>query len=294
VLIAIVLFVALVGLVLLLAGSFSTGFADKCVAIVTINQEITTDSAPPSLFSQGIPGSEDIANSISAINEREDIGAVLFVINSPGGSVVATHEIYNSMKELKKPKVAYFREVAASGGYYISTATDYIISDPDAITGSIGVVTTVTDMSGLLEKVGVNITSITTGAYKDIGSSTRPMTENETQIIHVLLSEVFDEFKGVILENRGKKLDMEKFNEILDARILSGRQAKRIGLVDALGTKKDAINKAAELGGISATDEYPPRVCIIDPMEGQSAGIFGVEGMFRSISNVQKFKLSYQ
>ncbi|MDO8554644.1 MAG: signal peptide peptidase SppA [Candidatus Micrarchaeota archaeon] len=293
ILVGIVIFVALIGLVILLSGSFSTGFANTCVAVVTIDQPITVESSDPSLFSGGSPGSEEIAKSISDLNKRDDVGAVLFVMNSPGGSVVATREIYDSVKELKKPKVAYFREVSASGSYYVSTATDYIISDPDAITGSIGVIATFTDMSGLLGKVGINATSVQSGIHKDIGSSNRPMTENETKILQVLISEVFEEFKGVVVTNRGSKLNMEKFNEILDGRIVSGRQAKVIGLVDALGTKKDALKKAAELGEI-ATEDGLPRTCDIELGGPQNNGLFGLDGIFGKLSLSKKFQLSYQ
>ncbi len=293
IIIGVVIFVALIGLVILLSGSFSTGLADKCVAVVTLDQPLTVESTDTSLLSTGTPGSEEIATSISDLNKRGDVGAVLFVMNSPGGSVVATREIYDSVKELKKPKVAYFREVSASGSYYVSTATDYIVSDPDAITGSIGVIATFTDMSGLLEKVGINATSVQSGIHKDIGSSSRPMTENETKILQALISEVFEEFKGVVVTNRAKKLNTEKFNEILDGRIVSGRQAKVIGLVDALGTKKDALKKAAELGEV-VTEDGLPRICEVELGGPQDTGLFGLDSLFGKISLSKKFQLSYQ
>lgn len=285
-------FVALIGLAFLLSGSFSS-LLGQCVAVVNIDKPLTIESSEPSLFSPGYPGSEDIANSIEELNDREDIGAVVFVMNSPGGSVVATREIYTAVKDLEKPKVAYFREVSASGSYYVSTATDYIISDPNAITGSIGVIATFTDMSGLFDKLGINSTEIKSGEHKDIGSSTRPMTENETAILNSLILEVFDEFKGVVIENRGEKLNMKKFNEILDGRIVSGRQADDIGLVDELGNKKDAIRKAAELGGIPVLDGEEPRTCDISLGEGQSAGLFGTESIFNKLSS-RRFQLSFE
>ncbi len=293
IIIGVVIFIALIGLVLLFSGSFSTGLTSKCVAVATIDQEITISSTSPSLFTQGSPGSEEIAKSISDLNKRDDVGAVLFVMNSPGGSVVATREIYDSVKELKKPKVAYFREVSASGSYYVSSAMDYIISNPNAITGSIGVIATFTDMSGLLEKVGINATSVQSGIHKDIGSQSRPMTEDESKILKALITEVFDEFKGVVIENRGSKLNMAKFNEILDGRIVSGRQAKQIGLVDALGTKKDAMKKAAELGNVTMEDGLP-RVCDVELGSSQKQGIFGLESVFQRFSASKKFQLSYE
>jgi protease IV len=269
--------VFLVFLGVLLFSSASVPVLGKCVAVVNINQEITTQGASGSLFSAGSPGSEDIANAIEELNSRDDVGAVVFVVDSPGGSVVGTREIYNAVKALDKPKVAYFREVAASGAYYLSTGTDYIISDPDALTGSIGVVMTVGDLSGLFGKIGYNETTIKSGEEKDIGSYSRPMTEKDRQILQALVDEIFTEFKNIVIANRGSRLNMQKFNEILDARVVSGTQAKSIGLVDALGTKKDAIAKAADMAGI--TDEEP-KICQISTMPSEG-GLFGATELFR-------------
>lgn len=233
-------------------SSFTPAIMGKCVAVVNIDQELAVDGTPSSLLSAGTPGSEDIADTIDSLNNRDDVGAVLFVVNSPGGSVVATHDIYNSVKSLNKPKVAYFREVAASGAYYLSTGTDYIISDPDALTGSIGVITTVTDLSGLLDKLGINVTEVKSAPHKDIGSEFRNMTPEEQTIMQNLINDVYGEFKSVVMENRKGKLNMADFDNITDGRVFDGRQALKEGLVDAVGTKKDAIMKAAELGNITA------------------------------------------
>ena len=287
-------FFILIGLVFVFAGSGSFGMG-KCIGIVEISDEITTASIPPSLFTEGTPGSEDIANAISSINKRDDIASVVFVINSPGGSVVGSREIYDSIKEVKQPKVAYFREVAASGGYYVSAATDYIISDPNALTGSIGVVTTTSDMSAMLEKIGINITNIATGKHKDIGAFNRPMDNEEYAIIQGLLNETFQEFVGVVLEGRKGKLNLEKFEQILDGRVLTGRQAKEIGLVDALGTKKDAIEKAAALGGLT-NDES--KICMIKAVpQGSDGSALGLESFINKLianSNKKKIGLNFE
>jgi len=278
-------FAFLVFLGILLFSSISTPLFGKCVAVVTIDQEITSRSSAPGLFSEAAPGSEDIAAAIDALNERDDVGAVLFVMDSPGGSTLGSREIYASVKNLDKPKVAYFREVAASGAYYISAGTDYIISEPDALTGSIGVIMTLSDMSGLFEKIGYNMTAIKSGEVKDIGSSARPVTPKERAILQSIVDEVFSEFKSVVLTNRGSRLDTERFNEILDGRVVSGRQAKEIGLVDATGTRKDAIAKAAALANI--TDEVP-RLCEVSASQPGSGGLFSsssfLSGLFNGIA----------
>lgn len=272
--------VFLVFLGILLVSSISTSFLGKCVAVMDIKNEITTHSES-SLFYESNPGSEEIANTIEKLNKRDDVGAVVFVIDSPGGSVVASREIYNAVKALNKPKVSYFREVAASGAYYIAAGTDYIISDPDALTGSIGVVMIMSDMSGLFSKLGVNFTTIKSGELKDIGTINRPMTDKERIIFQALVDEIFQEFKSIVVENRGSKLNRAKFEEILDARILSGRQAKEIGLVDALGTKKDAIEKAAQLANITDAE---PHICEI-MVSSNSGRLFDSRTLIKGLVN---------
>jgi len=280
-----VLVLAFIALIVLffLFNMFTPSIVGKCVAVVNLDSEIAVQGAPSSLFSAGSPGSEEIASSIEAIGNRDDVGAVLLVVNSPGGSVVATREIYDAVKNLDKPKVAYFREVAASGAYYVSTGTDYIVSDPDALTGSIGVITTVTDLSGLLDKLGVNVTEVKSGPHKDIGSSFRNMTPEEMEIMQGIVGEIYGEFRSVVLANRKGKIDMSKFDEITDGRILTGRQALKAGLVDAVGTKKDAIMKAAELGNISAQSASDVRLCPIQT-GSQDQGLFSMDALIRTLT----------
>lgn len=254
----------------------------KCVAVVEIDNELTVEGASPSLFDNGYPSSEQLATSIESLNSREDVGAVLFVFNSPGGSVVATREVYAAVDGLNKPSVSYFRETAASGAYYVASGTDYIVSDPDALTGSIGVIATFAEMQGLFEKLGINVTTIKSGEHKDIGSSYRNMTDEEKAILQSVVDEVFQEFKGIVLQNRGDKLNRVRFDEVTDGRILTGRQAVAVGLVDSVGTKKDAIMKAAELGGIDAETPEDVRICQV-PTGMTEAGLFDMETLIRGL-----------
>jgi protease-4 len=289
-----IIFLAVVALFFIFSTFFSTGIVGQCVAVVDINTPLTVEGMPTTLFDVGYPGSEELAYSIEEINERDDVGAVVFVFNSPGGSVVATREVYNAVNELDKPSVSYFREVAASGAYYVASGSDYIVSDPDALTGSIGVIATVTQMADLFDKIGVNVTAIKSGPHKDIGSSFRNMTSEEQQILQVLVDEIYEEFRQVILLNRKGKLDLAKFDEVSDGRILSGRQAYKAGLVDELGTKKDAIKKAAELANISYTEYDDIRVCYVDTMPAEG-GLFSAEGMLRHIGITSQVpSVSYQ
>ncbi len=270
------LFFALLGIV---AGSGGSSLFGKCVAVVPIEGAIMAEDIPASMFTEGMAGSYTIAKKIRTLNGRDDVAAVLFVINSPGGSVVATNEIYREVNALEKPKVAYFREMAASGGYYVATPAELIISEPNALTGSIGVIATFVEMQELLSNLGIHEVAITSGDMKDMGSPFRNMTPEEEQLMQEMIAEVFNEFRGVILEHRRDKLNMALFEEALDARILSGRMALQIGLVDRLGSRDDALLAAADLGGIQyeTIDDIP--VCVVDTSV-QSAGLFDVQSVF--------------
>lgn len=255
-LVVLVLVLLIGGLVMLLGNDKSGG----CIGLVSVNGEIVTQDSPDSLLASGQAGSETISQAIEKANNRSDVKALVLVVDSPGGSVVASHEIYDALREVKKPKVAYFREMAASGGYYVAMGTDYIVADPDTLTGSIGVRASFLDLSGLLFKLGVNETSVQSGEVKDIGSPFRPMTDNEKALMMALINETFMEFRNVVLAGRGSRLDKTAFEHVLDARVLSGRQAKAIGMVDELGTKKRAVEKAGQMAG--EKEELP--VCELD------------------------------
>lgn len=270
----------------------------ECVGVIRVNGEISTQSSSGGLFGSPTVGSGDIVKQIQDAESRDDVKAVVFEVNSPGGSVVASKEIYEAVRDMKKPKVAYFREVAASGAYYISAPADYIVSEPDALTGSIGVVATFEDMSGLFDKLGMNYTIFKSGELKDMGTSTRPPTEKEKQIMQTMINEIFNEFKSVVEEGRRGKLNEQKFNEILDARVLTGRQAKEVGLVDEIGNKKMALVTAANLADMSFKNEPP--VCEMgstNPLEGILSGVgegiaYTVRGLL-SFSNSGGVRVSF-
>jgi len=185
------------------------------------------------------------------------IKAVVFEINSPGGSVVASGEMYRAVKELDKPKVMFFREVAASGGYYLAMGGDSIVSEPNAITGSIGAIATTLDLSVLFEDLGINFTNIKSGEHKDMGDLNRPLTQEEREILQGIVDDVFSEFRQIVVESRGGRpnFSVAKFDEVADGRIMTGRQALKLGLVDELGGKKDALDLAAEMGEIEGDYE---------------------------------------
>ncbi len=241
-------------------GLFGTGLFDQsCVGVVDVSGEIATQDNSGGIFSQGSAGSGTIAQEIKDADADGNVKAILVTIDSPGGSVVATQEIYDALEKSKKPKVAYFGETAASGGYYVGVATDYIVSEPAALTGSIGVRATVEDLSPLFEKIGYNTTTFKSGEFKDMGDPSRPMTDGEKAIFQGIVDEIFQDFKAAVMKHRGDKINNAEIGQIFDARVMTGRQALGYGLVDALGNKDDALSKAAELGGMQDTAE--PNIC---------------------------------
>ncbi len=233
-----------------------------CIAVIPIEGEITTQGVEPALFEEGIPSSRDIAKAIEKASEDPNVKAIVLEINSPGGSVVATREIWQALKKVDKPTVAYLREVAASGGYYVATATDYIIADPNTLTGSIGVIAAFTNLEGLFEKLGVKVNVIKAGRYKDIGSPFRNMTEEERALLEAMINETYEEFLSVIEEGRGAKLS-PNWKSYADGRVMSGRQALKIGFIDSLGSLEDAVEKARELANASEAEKCP-----MDPLTG--------------------------
>ncbi len=265
----------------------------KCVATIDINYPLTVGGSPMTIFDPGYPSSDELAGAIRSVNARPDVGAVVFVMNSGGGSVVASGEVYDAVTELEKPSVSYFREVAASGAYEIAAGTDYIVSDPNALTGSIGVVTTIVSMEGMFEKIGVNATSVTSGDHKDMGSSFRNLTPEEEAILLSIVDEVFLEFRSIIVENRGDRLNMALFEEVLDGRILTGRQAKNVGLVDETGKMDDAILKAAQMAGIPARSSEEVRVCPVVIVPGEGSAL-SAEGAFSFLEQYTLPKLHFK
>ncbi|MEM4272260.1 MAG: signal peptide peptidase SppA [Candidatus Bilamarchaeaceae archaeon] len=288
-------FLAVLIAALLSAFSSSRPLFGKCVAVVEIDGVLSTASASPTVFYEGSYGSYDIAKKIEALGSREDVGAVLLVVNSPGGSVVAADEIYGAVDSLEKPTVAYFRETAASGGYLIATPADYIISEPNALTGSIGVILELYDASGLMEIIGVRSTPITSGSMKDMGTPFRNMTAEEAALLGAAVNETFEQFVSTIREKRGDRLNPVLFNEALDGRVLTGRMAKKAGLVDELGSRDDALAKAASLAGIEYSSVSDIPLCEI-PTKPKSAGLFDLSSFLGGLEGrgATEISLSYR
>ena len=202
-------------------------------------------------------GSEQWARRIEQLAETKGVKAIVLDINSPGGSVGAVQEIYTRILRVKKEKnipfIALFGDVAASGGYYLAAACDKIVAHPGTLTGSIGVIFSVSNMEGLFAKVGYKMDPIKSGKHKDIGSPARPMTAEERKILQDLIDDAYGQFVSAVAD--GRKMTVEEVKPLADGRIYSGNQALANKLVDQLGDSKDALMLAAKMGGIK--DEKP-------------------------------------
>ncbi len=245
--------VALAVIVLILSAAIPSGLLfgpalfEKSIAVIPVKGEIFSSTGG---YSSSYTAEELVAIIDDAGNDPT-IGVIFLDIDSPGGGVVATKQIVAKIRQVDKPVIAYIGDVGASGGYYIAAAADEIIADEDSLTGSIGVISMVYEMVELLDNLGVKVTTITAGKNKDIGSPFSELTEGQRNMLQEIVNQALEGFKEDIIEFRGNKLDMEVFDELTDGRILSGRQALEAGLIDDVGTKEYAFEKAAELGGIT-------------------------------------------
>lgn len=186
------------------------------------------------------------------------VKAIVVRIDSPGGGVAPSQEIYNAIKRVRrehnKTVVASMGTVAASGGYYIAVATDRILANPGTLTGSIGVIMQMANFQELLEKIGVKSVVVKTGKFKDLGSPFRPMVEEERQLLESVMNDTLSQFIEAVAD--GRSMDAAEVEQLADGRIFTGRQAKSVLLVDEIGDLQDAIKLAGELSGIEGT----PRV----------------------------------
>ena len=207
-----------------------------------------------------ITDTKDVLEALKHFRKAASVKAIVLRIDSPGGVVGPSQEIYREVRktEAEKNIVVSMGSVAASGGYYIAAGAHGIVANPGTITGSIGVIMEYTNFKAVLDKIGLVPVIVKSGEYKDIGSPMRKMTAKEEEILQEFVNQTHKQFVKAIVE--GRNMDQSTVEALADGRIFTGEEAQKLGLVDRLGNLEDAIDWAGELGGIEGeiSTVYPP------------------------------------
>jgi len=241
-----VLGITSLGVLYAIFGDSEDSIGGKNIAIIDV-KEIILDSRP-------------FIKRLKKLTDKKDIKGIVVRINSPGGVVGPSQEMYDAILEARKKKkvVASLGAIAASGGYYVAIAAEKIVANPGTLTGSIGVIMELVNLEGLYEWAKIQPYEIKSGKFKDIGSPNRPMTPEEKKLLTDMLDDVHAQFRDAVKEQRN--LDEETVMKLTEGQIYSGRQAKENGLVDELGGLQKAIKLVAEMAGIKDEPKvlYPP------------------------------------
>lgn len=198
-----------------------------------------------------ILSSQSTVKEFKRYNKESSIKAIVFRIDSPGGGIAASQEIYEHVKRVRdsgKPVVVSMGSVAASGGYYVALGSNKIMANPGTTTGSIGVIAEFTNIQKLLDKIGIEMTVIKSGTFKDTGSPYRELSEKDKEYLQEWIDNGYEQFISAVSIERS--MDIDSVKKYADGRVYSGEKACQLALIDTLGTFEDAINLAAKLGGI--------------------------------------------
>jgi protease IV len=240
-----------------------------------------------------IMGSDTVVSQLVEFKKDRSIKAIILRVNSPGGGVAPSQEIYREILKTKEKKkiIASMGSVAASGGYYISSAADKIVANPGTLTGSIGVLMEFVRVQELMEKIGVDIEVLKSGEFKDIGSPHRKLTDRDREMIRTLVFDIQNQFVEAVAQ--GRNLSLEKVREIADGRILSGTQSLELGLVDHLGNFQDAVDLAKSMTGIRGEPAlvYPKRTRLrfLDILAEDA-----FKGLYRALRDALGMQIEYR
>ena len=254
---------------------FISGAADaeNRIAVIDVKGTITSDSES---FGSVIANSNSIVKLIRAAKDDDSVKAIIIDLDTPGGEVTASDEIYHELKLCGKPVVAMMNTLAASGGYYVACAANKIVANKYTMTGSIGVIISSVDITGLLDWAKVKPEFYTSGKMKAMLNPATPTTEEEAKVIQTLVMDVYKEFAGIVSEARNIPLEKITQGELGDGRVFDGEQALANGLVDQLGYFTTAEDVALELAGLTRDN------CCIERYKNNSSladilGMFGVK-----------------
>jgi len=239
-----------------------------------------------------ITESSKVVKRLKKYGRDNSVKGILLRINSPGGGVAPSQEIYSEVLRVRKkegkPVVASLASLGASGGYYIACAADTIFANPGSITGSLGVLMPLSNIQALLKKLGLKAVIIKSGKFKDIGSPTHEMTGEERNILQASVDDVHDQFIEAVAAAR--KMPVNRVRTLADGRIYTGRQALKEGLVDRLGGFEDAMRLLAERAGIQGEPkivyEKEERGLLYRLIRGNAESLVG-KGFFQSFSGFQ-------
>src|SRR5207253_3246945 len=244
---------------LLLGGG---AFVLLAIALVAVVLTFSADDATDLTFSDRIQvvdvdgelvESRPILDQLKRYEDSNSIKAILLNIDSPGGGVAASQEIYAEIKRLREKKdkivVAYLSSTGASGAYYVACAANKIVANPGTIVGSIGVIAEWVNYADLLEWAKLKEIVFKTGEFKDTGSAARALTENERKYFQGLIDDMYVQFVEAVAS--GRKLDLQEVRSLADGRVFTGRNAKERKLIDEIGNFQDAVDLTAKLAGIS-------------------------------------------
>jgi len=228
-----------------------------------------------------IESSEDIVRQLRKYGDDNSVPVVVLRINSPGGAVAPSQEIYSQVLKVREEGtyiVVSISSLAASGGYYIACAGDSIVANPGSLTGSIGVIFSFMTFEELMNKVGVQLEVVKSGELKDVGNYSREMTQREREMIQAAIDDTYNQFVMVVSENRN--IDIDQVEEIADGSIFTGNQALELGLVDKLGGLEEAIALAGEMAGLGSDPrtikEIPRKRRFIDYLVEKLAILFNL------------------
>jgi len=274
----ILIFFTLLAIILVSAAVILKGFGtggnlinSQKVAVIYIQGTMVTGDIPTGL---GYAASEEISQNIRNAVADKDVKAIVLRIDSPGGSPAAAQEIVDEIKKAQAhgvPVVVSMGDTAASAAYYISAPANYIIANPSTVTGSIGVIWVFQNMSASYKENGTDYQIVKSGEMKDMGSPWRGLTDAEKEYANTVVMEVYDEF--ILDVSKGRNISTSDVKALADGRIYTGTRAKQLKLVDDLGDLYDAIDKAAELGGIKGEPkvEYMNRASLSNLLLGSDS-----------------------
>lgn len=266
------------------AQGYISGKGENKIAVINVDGIIveTIQSSGISSLSDNYASAREIKKILEEIKDDKSVKALILRVNSPGGSAAASEEILNEVKRYKSqtnlPIVAYFSDVAASGGYYVSMSSDKIVANPATITGSIGVILSYLSFKELADKYGIKQIVYKSGDLKNLADSFSTPTAQEAEVLQSIVNDTYDNFVKAVAE--GRKLDEAYVRKIADGRIYSANQALEVKLVDELGNFEDSINLAKKMANITEASVFE---------YGQKS--FLEEFLSISISNLNLFNL---